>query len=407
MPNVISHGWNDRRTDRPRLHLLFDFQGVDDPSAHLTLPDAIAFLGTLHPQGLKGLMERNRELVLTQRDRLCRLLGIDQPAPDSMIGSMAAVPLPPAGGEPSLGLVDELTRKLRVEHLIQVPVFIWPEWPQPAAADLGGCLQRPVRLRPTSRSPARRPVIAVITGGSGGIGGELVKLMAGAGHEVTVLGRGQAEGADAGFVECDLSDLGEVQAAAHRLREQLGEPDVLINNAGVAAKRGLTAQGFEWTFGVNYLAHFLLTRMLPVKERVVHVTSEMHRSASRIDLDQRPTRPPRVIGWSEYAHSKACQLVQHAEMSRRGLYSVAVHPGVLDTGIYRNIPGRSLLTRRMAPPTPGALTVMRGADRSRARLRLIPHSRRNQHPSAFTTDTEMGSRLWEQSEEWVSLYLDK
>ncbi len=129
MPNVISHGWSDERADRPRLHLLFDYQGTDDPSAHLALPDAIAFLETLHPQGLKGLMERNRELVLTQRQRLCRLLGIALPSPDSMIGSLAAVPLPPAQGDAPTGFIDELSRKLRSEHLIQVPVFVWPEWP--------------------------------------------------------------------------------------------------------------------------------------------------------------------------------------------------------------------------------------------------------------------------------------
>ena len=231
--------------------------------------------------------------------------------------------------------------------------------------------------------------------------------MVGAGHEVTVLGRGRAEGVDAGFQECDLSDLAQVQGAAHRILELGGEPDVLINNAGVAAKRGLTVQGFEWTFGVNYLAHFLLTRLMPAQVRVVHVSSEMHRSASRIDFDQRPTRPPRVIGWGEYAHSKACQLVQHAEMSRRGLYSVAVHPGVLDTGIYRNIPGRGLLTRKMAPPTPGALTVMRGA----IDLELPSGSYLTPSgistPAGFTADAEVGTRLWEQSEDWVRPYLSE
>ena len=42
-----------------------------------------------------------------------------------------------------------------------------------------------------------------------------------------------------------------------------GEPlHVLVNNAGVAGKRGVTRQGFELTFGVNHLGHFALTSAL-------------------------------------------------------------------------------------------------------------------------------------------------
>ena len=130
IPPVISHGWNDSRTERPRFHLLFDYMGADDPTSHLAVPAALDFLATLHPQGLAGLMERNRRLALEVRGRLCDLLQIPLPAPDSMIGSLAAVPLPDSVGEPVDGFIDPLGPLLFERHQIQVPVFLWPSWPR-------------------------------------------------------------------------------------------------------------------------------------------------------------------------------------------------------------------------------------------------------------------------------------
>jgi isopenicillin-N epimerase len=129
VPPVISHGWNDPRTDRPRFHLLFDYMGADDPTPHLAVPAAIDFLSSLYPGGLAGTMEHNRSLALAARNLLCEFLGTEHPAPDSMIGSLAAVPIPDSKEE-MLGQVDPLGRRLLHDHRIQVPVFPWPRWPQ-------------------------------------------------------------------------------------------------------------------------------------------------------------------------------------------------------------------------------------------------------------------------------------
>ena len=128
IPPVISHGWNDPRTDRPRFHLLFDYMGADDPSPHLAVPAAIDFLSSLYPNGLAGTMDHNRSLALAARDLLSEFLGIDHPAPDSMIGSLAAVPLPDSKEE--MGRFDPLGLRLLDKYRIQVPVFPWPRWPQ-------------------------------------------------------------------------------------------------------------------------------------------------------------------------------------------------------------------------------------------------------------------------------------
>jgi isopenicillin-N epimerase len=98
-PLVVSHGWDASfAPDRSRLHATFDWVGTDDPTPWLCVPDAIATLSGLHPDGLAGLMAANRALALTARQLICDALGIDPPAPQDMIGSMASVPLPGDGG---------------------------------------------------------------------------------------------------------------------------------------------------------------------------------------------------------------------------------------------------------------------------------------------------------------------
>ena len=128
VPPVVSHGWNSPVTGN-RLHDLFDWMGTVDPTPHLTVPDALETMGGAHPDGWDGLMKANHDLAVTARDLLCDALGIDPPAPDEMLGSMAAVPLPPGvGADP--GMVDPFTHLLRDLHHFEVPVFAFPRWPE-------------------------------------------------------------------------------------------------------------------------------------------------------------------------------------------------------------------------------------------------------------------------------------
>ena len=113
---MISHGWNDPRTDRPRFHLLFDYMGADDPSPHLAVPAAIDFLNALYPNGLAGTMEHNRSLALAARDMLCEFLAVDHPAPDSMIGSSGSGTVARQHGRD-----DEPIRSTRPPVVRQIP----------------------------------------------------------------------------------------------------------------------------------------------------------------------------------------------------------------------------------------------------------------------------------------------
>ncbi len=132
-PLVTSHGANDDRHDRSRFRLAFDWTGTPDPTPWLSVPAAIRYVGGLDPDGWQGLMAANAALALRARDRLCAALGIEPPAPDAMLGSMAAVPLP--GIAPTPAAAQALQAALFDEDRIEVPVY---PFPVPAALEEGG-----------------------------------------------------------------------------------------------------------------------------------------------------------------------------------------------------------------------------------------------------------------------------
>ena len=130
-PVSISHGANSPRTDRSRFLIEFDWTGTFDPTAWLAVPEALRFMGTLLDGGWPELMQRNRALALRARDLLCTTLAIDPPAPDEMLGAMAAVPLPDGALTTAPALYgDPLQDRLLFESNIEVPFVPWPHPPK-------------------------------------------------------------------------------------------------------------------------------------------------------------------------------------------------------------------------------------------------------------------------------------
>ncbi len=128
-PAVVSHGYASRRPRKRSLEE-FDWTGTDDPTPWLCIPRAIDLVGNLVDGGWPAVRAHNRALALRARGMLCEALAIEPPAPESMIGSIASVPLPDGlDAPPSSALyADPLQRELLDVHGIEVPI---PPWPVP------------------------------------------------------------------------------------------------------------------------------------------------------------------------------------------------------------------------------------------------------------------------------------
>jgi NAD(P)-dependent dehydrogenase (short-subunit alcohol dehydrogenase family) len=198
----------------------------------------------------------------------------------------------------------------------------------------------------TSDSTTFDPTAAVVTGASRGIGRAVALELARTGATVALLARSGEEleesarqvrdaGGNALVVQADLGDLGQVGAAAERIRDRLGDLDVLVNNAAVVAPLGPSADNdpAEWAraITINLTAVATLTfALLPGmverrRGRIVNVSSGVAADARS------------MIGGNAYVTSKAA-LEAHtlnlaAEVAGTGVTVNAFRPGTVDTGM--------------------------------------------------------------------------
>jgi len=268
----------------------------------------------------------------------------------------------------------------------------------------------------------------IVTGANSGIGRVTASTLAGRGAQVFLACRSpekgeavaaplRAAGAKAEVLPLDLADLSSVRGAAAAFLARGLPLQGLINNAGLAGSRGLTRDGFELTFGVNHLGHFLLTRLLEpslrrgAPARVINVSSQAHRSAKGIDFSvlRQPARSRTTL--PEYSVSKLANVLFTRELARRwagsGITATALHPGVVATGIWRRLPGplRWILERFMISPEEGARTTIFCATAPElAGVSGRYYDRgREATPSPVALDDALAGRLWEESEKLVGL----
>ncbi len=196
--------------------------------------------------------------------------------------------------------------------------------------------------------------ILLVTGGNTGLGFATAKAIALEGATTVITSRDRAKGEravadivalsgnpDVHLVILDLNDLASVRACAADFLQRFDRLDVLINNAGgVFSPRTETVDGFETTFGVNYLGHFLLTNLvLPrlleaAPARVVTLSSWAHHLAPPLRFDDlQSTR--RYISIVAYGRSKMAMALFARELSHRysehGITAYSVHPGSVRT----------------------------------------------------------------------------
>lgn len=205
----------------------------------------------------------------------------------------------------------------------------------------------------------------IITGGNSGIGYHAALKLARKGADVVLACRDRRRGeaavarlhheAPGGRVELGILDLASLTSVREFAEWEIARRrplDVLINNAGVMGppRRLETADGFEVQFGTNVLGHFALTGLLlPAltasasrsfpHPRVVTIASIAHKKG-RLNFDDLQCKGV-YSPWASYQQSKLANLMLAFELSRRlraarsPVISVAAHPGVAETNLFK------------------------------------------------------------------------
>ncbi len=288
--------------------------------------------------------------------------------------------------------------------------------------------------------------LAIVTGANSGLGLITALELARHGAQVVVgcrsVEKGEAAAAEieAGgggpepeVLPLDLSSLESVRSFAGEFSSRA--VDLLVNNAGVMmTPRRTTSDGFELQLGTNHLGHFALTGLLldalerSASARVVTVSSNEHRGG-RIDFEDLQLEhdySPR----DSYQRSKLANAVFAVELDRRlraagsTILSLFAHPGYTDTNLQSSGPtgvmkGMLAITNRLAAQRPerGALPQLYAATApgveggeyygpdGRGEMRGFPKEVKA-IPDAY--DPEIGSRLWDVSEELTGVrYLQR
>lgn len=199
----------------------------------------------------------------------------------------------------------------------------------------------------------------LITGSTDGVGRHVALELATVGATVLIHGRSRERAESllgeirkrgnnaAAFYQADLSSLTEVRELAARIRKEHERLDALINNAGIGSRSGgaqrrTSAEGYELRFAVNYLAGFLLTRLLlplivaSAPARIVNVAS-----AGQYPIDFEDVMLTRGYdGGRAYAQSKLAQVMFTVDLAHElegsGVTVNCLHPATyMDTTMVR------------------------------------------------------------------------
>jgi NAD(P)-dependent dehydrogenase (short-subunit alcohol dehydrogenase family) len=274
-------------------------------------------------------------------------------------------------------------------------------------------------------------IVAVVTGSNTGIGRATAASLAGRGATVVMACRSEsktqpvieqivaATGNDrVEFLSLDLGDFSSIRTACAELMATGRPIHLLVNNAGVAGQRGMTKSGFEMTFGVNHVGHFLFTTLLldhviaSSPARIVNVSSGNHFNATGIDFDavRRPTRT--FIGLKEYDVSKLANVLFTNSLAMRHdprqVSVFSVNPGPVATDIWRRMPGPVYaLYRRLAKlksADDGSRPTLHAATVSGSEAISGTYFDDDCRPKAVSqhATSELADELWSRSEAWVA-----
>jgi NAD(P)-dependent dehydrogenase (short-subunit alcohol dehydrogenase family) len=198
--------------------------------------------------------------------------------------------------------------------------------------------------------------VIVLTGATDGMGRVAAPRLAKAGYFIFAQGRDEtrgkavikeieAAGGEGRFMPCNLASLKDVCRFAAEVAKLAPNISVLINNAGIGtgpddAPREESADGFERRFAVNYLSHYLLTKLFKdkVTDRIINVAS-----AGQEPVDFNDVMLTKMYsGYYAYCRSKLAQIMMTIdlaeEMKSRGVTVNAMHPGAyMNTAMVRHM----------------------------------------------------------------------
>lgn len=276
--------------------------------------------------------------------------------------------------------------------------------------------------------------VTLITGANAGIGLETAVGMAERGFVVVMGARNEAKGqaavqtvqgrvpgARVELLTLDLASLASVRAAAAELLERHDRLDVLINNAGlILGDRRVTEDGFEQTFGVNHLGHFLLTHLLldrlksSAPARVVNLASDAHRMSSGLDFDDLMRERRSYAGMPVYGDSKLANILFTRALATRlegtQVVTHAVHPGVVRTRFAADGDVKGFFATLVKLSGPFMLTAAKGA-RTSLHVATSPQAgectglywakSKQRRPNKAALDDAAAERLWTVSAQLV------
>ncbi|XP_050094971.1 retinol dehydrogenase 14 isoform X2 [Anopheles aquasalis] len=272
----------------------------------------------------------------------------------------------------------------------------------------------------------------IITGANSGIGKETARDLARRGARIIMACRNMETAKQARdeivqetnnqnviLLPLDLSSQGSVREFAAEVLRTERKLDVLVHNAGFAEtfRKSKSVDGIEFTMATNHYGPFLLTHLLidllkrSEPSRIVIVASELYRFAS-VNLNN--LNPVGSLPAYLYYVSKCANIMFTRELARR-LAGTAVtvnclHPGMIDSGIWRNVPFPLTLPMRVIKsffktPVEGAQTTLYLAcsDEVQGVTGKYFMDCKEASLSAGISDMERARQLWEESAKIVKL----
>ncbi|KAJ2358199.1 hypothetical protein IWW50_003689 [Coemansia erecta] len=292
---------------------------------------------------------------------------------------------------------------------------------------------------PRQRQDGRR---VLVTGSNRGIGYATAAGMAALGAQVVLAGH---EGSDAfneamdrivletgcardqlSYMALDLRSLDSVRAFARAWAQRPASErtlHALINNAGIAGAPGVSPDGFELCFQINYLSMFLLTRLLlefmqpsadGAPARIVCVSSSAHMFTLGIPTDEKYLRASGGGFFSlRYGESKLCvnsfvnQLASRLDASR--VEVAAVHPGSTASGFWHSFPAwaQRCIASVAQDPSQGARTSLFCATEPKIVSGGYYADCASAAPSFWLKSSAKADLLWQKSCAWAGVSPNK